>query len=196
MQLAEIIRILQRSNLRLLSLGDLKKLLGIKEDNTAYKTAEKLVKQEVLLRLKKGLYASSFSSPHEFEQANYLYSPSYVSLESALNYYGMLSQFPYTITSITPRKSKKIDSRQKEYEFVHCAEGLYWGYEKQNNFLIALPEKALVDEIYLVSKGLRTVSFDELDLSKINQKKFREFCGKIKYLPFNNLVQTIFKRKR
>jgi predicted transcriptional regulator of viral defense system len=191
MKLDKIVKRLQKSGLKILTLQDLKRLLEIEIDNTAYKTAENLVKKDLLLRIKKGIYASSFYPPEDFEIAGYLYSPSYISLESALNFYGILSQFPYTVTSISPRKTKKFSIGNKEYEYIHIQTDFFWGYDRQKGFLIAMPEKALMDAIYLVSKGWRKIDLDELDYSRVNKKIFKRMAEKVGYRPFQKLLKEI-----
>lgn len=191
MRIERVIVRLQKSGMRILTLQDIKKLLEIRFDNTAYKTAERLAKKEVLVRLKKGTYSFAFFPPEDFEIANFLYTPSYVSLESALNFYGILPQFPYTVTSVTPRKTKKFEAAQKEFEFVHIQKGLFFGYRKENGFLIAQPEKALIDEIYFAAKGWRKMDFSELDYSKMNSKRLRQMAEKIEHLPFQRLWKNL-----
>jgi predicted transcriptional regulator of viral defense system len=191
MNLAEIIKCLQGSRLKIFTFSDLKRLFRIELDNSAYKTAERLVKKGLLSRLRKGLYASFFNTLDDFEIANRLYPPSYISLETALSFYGMLSGFPYLITSVTFRKTKRIETVNKEFEYVHIQKEFFRDYEKQNNFLIALPEKALIDEVYFVSKGWRKIDFHELDYSKLNIIKLKKMANKIKYAPFRNLWKEL-----
>ena len=50
--------------------------------------------------------------------------------------------------------------------------------------LIASPEKALLDMIYIVSKGLRRIEFEDLDYSRINKRDFHKMCQKIDYRHF------------
>jgi hypothetical protein len=57
--------------------------------------------------------------------------------------------------------------------------------------LIASPEKALLDMIYIVSKGLRRVEFEDLDYSPINKRGFHKMCQKIGYPPFLNKLKEI-----
>ncbi|MBK5102075.1 MAG: hypothetical protein JJE15_13955 [Desulfobacteraceae bacterium] len=180
----DIIKIIKNSGVKIVSLSDLRKLLDIEKDNTSYKIAEKLVAEKFLLRLKKGVYLSTFNPPDSFEIANAIYTPSYISLESALNYYGILSQFPYSVTSISPKKSKKVLIDEKEFEYVQINHKLYWGFRREGQTLIAAPEKALLDMIYIVSKGLRRIEFEDLDYSPINKRDFHKMCQRIDYLPF------------
>jgi predicted transcriptional regulator of viral defense system len=105
MRIVDIIKIIKKSGVKIVSLSDLRKLLDIEKDNTSYKIAEKLVAEKFMLRLKKGVYLSTFNPPDSFEIANAIYTPSYISMESALNYYGILLQFPYWgihYTGVTP----------------------------------------------------------------------------------------------
>lgn len=191
MRLVETIKIIKESRLKIISLSDLRKLLGVNNDITAYKTAEKLVSDKFLLRIKKGLYSSTFNPPENFEIANALYVPSYISLESALNYYGILSQFPYSITSISPKKSKKITIDEKEYEYTQISNKLFWGFMREGNVIIASPEKALVDMLYISAKGMRRIAFDELDYSPVNKANFYKMCKKVNYRPFLNKLKEI-----
>lgn len=191
MRIVDIIKIIRKSGVKIVSLSDLRKLLDIEKDNTSYKIAEKLVAEKFLLRLKKGVYLSAFNPPDSFEIANAIYTPSYISLESALNYYGVLPQFPYSVTSVGPKKSKKVFIDEKEFEYVQISHKLYWGFIREGQTVIALPEKALLDMIYIASKGLRRIAFDELDYSALNKSDFHKMCQGIAYLPFLNKLKEI-----
>lgn len=191
MNTVEITKRLVNSNLKLLTLADLKKLLSIKVDNTAYKTAERLSKKGILKRLRKGIYAFTLSPPSDFEKANSLYTPSYLSLESALSFYGIIPQFVYTITSVTPRKTNHLIVQGKEFAYVHINPACYFGYSRKENLLIATAEKALIDELYFISKGLRKLSLEELDLSEIDKKTFHYLAAKITFKPFQKLRRRL-----
>lgn len=183
-----ISRTLQRSNLPLLSTTSFQRLFNIKNHNTAYKTLQKLVKQKILERITNGKYLVTDLQPTKFAIANFAHSPSYISLETALNYYGILPQFPFTITSITLKKSKTIHYHTK-YQYSHLSPDLYWGFQALDSFIIANKEKALLDLIYLNSKGLRNINLKELDLSLINKKILKTYIKKIKTPQFKNFVK-------
>ena len=191
MGIADNIKKIQKSRLKLFEVQDIKKLLEIKKDNTAYKVISSLIKNEVIIKVRKGLYYTAVKPPADFEIANKIYSPSYVSLESALNIYGILRQFPYSVTSVTFKKPRRFTSSGKVYEYARVDRSLYFGFTKKDVFLIAYPEKALIDAIYLTAKGFRKFNFDELDYSKIDKKKFQRWCAKIKHRPFMNLLKRI-----
>ena len=107
-----------------------------------------------------------------FKSPIFLYSPSCISLESALSFYGIITRFPYQITSITSKKTKPIKTLNKEFFYSHIKPQLFFDYEKREKFLIASKEKALFDYLYFCSKGLRTFEKDDFDLNLINKKKF------------------------
>jgi len=167
-----IIEKLKQKEISLFTATDFKKIFQIKKENTAYKILERLTKKGIIKRLTKRKYLFTFLESDDFQIANFLYSPSYISLESALSFYGIITQFPYQITSITPKKTKIIKTLGKEFSYSHIKPDFFFDYEKKEKFLIALPEKALFDYLYLCSKGLRSFEKDDFDFKIINKKKF------------------------
>ena len=118
-------------------------------------------------------------------------NPSYISLESALSFHGILSQFPYTVTSITPLKPRRITYQEKEYEFSHLESKYFFGFVKKDKFLIATPEKALLDELYYMAKKLRTIHVTDLNFEPVDKKKFKELYKKYKFIPLQKLVEKL-----
>jgi predicted transcriptional regulator of viral defense system len=185
---ATIIKKLYSEELSLFTISNFKKLFGIKKDNTAYKIIERLTKKAILKRLTKKRYLFTLLPSDDFQLANFLYSPSYISLESALSFYGIIAQFPYQITSITSKKTKAFRIGKKEFAYSHIKESLFLGYEQKEKFLIALPEKALFDYLYLCSKGLRLFEKDAFDLKKTDKKIFLDFVKRVKNRQLTNFL--------
>jgi predicted transcriptional regulator of viral defense system len=85
--------------------------------------------------------------------ANHLYGPSYVSLESALAYYGLIPERVFTMRSVTTKLHKQYDTPLGHFEYVKVPAPYYpIGVRQEiiNNsyaFLIASSEKALCDKI-------------------------------------------------
>jgi predicted transcriptional regulator of viral defense system len=183
--------ILYKKKVSLFGINDAKKVFAISKDNTVYKLLQRLEKKNIIKRIENGKYLFSFTEVSDFEIANFLFSPSYISLESALSFYGILSQFPYTITSVTSKKSKRVVYEDKEYEFVHIESKYFYGFLKKDRFLIASPEKALIDMLYFMAKKLRSIPMKELDLSKINKKYLLNMAKKYDYIPLKKLVDRI-----
>lgn len=176
-------------NLKFITPALLSSLLN-QNSNTLYKTLQRLEKYQILTRINQGKYLVAGADISEFTLANFLIQPSYISLESALTYYGILPQFTYTITSVTTQKSQPIVSQNWEFEYSKISSRFFWGYAKQKDGLIASPEKACLDYLYLASKGLKNSAIDEWDLSRLNKTKFSLYARKINFAPLQKLLIT------
>jgi len=175
----DIIKLLQTKRLSLITLNDFGRLFGIDNRQTLYKKMARLEKARIVQKLIKGRYRFLFQPVNDYTLANFLYQPSYISLESALSFYGIITGFPYQVTSVSVKPTKSIDINEKEFKYSQIEKGLFWGYEKKEDFLLAEKEKALLDYLYFGIKGLRNLSFDEMDLSEINKDKLAGYAGKI-----------------
>lgn len=111
-----------------------------------------------ILQLRRGVYAVKATyvkhPPHPFLVANILQRASYVSLQSALSYYGMIPEYVPTTTSVTTKRPERFDTPLGRFEFRHTAKHLFTGFNEIEitpglTALIASPEKALVDLLYL-----------------------------------------------
>lgn len=158
-----------------LTVADLEKILNLGRDSL-YVTLNRLVKSGILIRKARNIYLL-FNAPFEMEKiATELYFPAYLSFESALSYYGLLSQVPFTITMATTRPAKKITVGGIEIEYSHLKKELFFGYTLSDGKYIAEKEKALLDMFYMVRLGKRTINISELDLKDIDGKKLRDYA--------------------
>lgn len=111
-----------------------------------------------LISLKKGLYVwNSDSLPENFSIANILYTPSYVSLESALSFYGLIPERVFSISSMTFKTSKKFSNALGNFEYIKIPT-LYYSFGikrisiRDGKFsLMATAEKALMDKVITTS---------------------------------------------
>ena len=187
-----IYRKLQKQNIKFVDYSVLRHITGLKSKNSLYKLAYRMEQKSLLLSLNKtGKFLVADSNPSQFEIANFLYRPSYVSLESALSFYGVLAQFVYSITSVSTKKTQKFIVSDKEYVYSRIKKDFYWGYEKKDDFLIALPEKALLDSLYFFSKGLINLSLEELDLSSIDKKSISVFQKRLNSVSVDKLLKKL-----
>ncbi len=131
------------------------------------------VKKGYLLKLKNGLYA--FSKDAEKlrgeEIAFRLYQPSYLSLESALAWYGFIPEMVYAQVSVTARINRTFDNFFGHFIYRHMKKDLFWGYTdmrtENGHFLLAEPEKALLDYLYLNLAKIRSkADFDNIRLNR------------------------------
>jgi predicted transcriptional regulator of viral defense system len=110
-----------------------------------------------IIRLKRGLYVVSPDISKRLLSvelmANHIYGPSYVSMESALRYYGLIPEQVYVIRSMTASRSRKFKNPVGIFEYKTVDEDYYsigisqQTVENKYTFLIATPEKALCDMI-------------------------------------------------
>jgi len=183
----KFIKIFQDKSISLFTLDDILKIFEIRS-NTAKSLLKRLKKRNIISSLTKGKYQFLMARkiPEDFLVANFLYSPSYVSLESALSYYGIIDQFPYQITSVTFKKNKTIETENKKFSFNHIKENLFTDYKKtQEGYLIASLQKAVFDLIYLVYKGGRAKSILDLlnlDRGELKKENLKDY--------FNNLAKN------
>lgn len=171
--LTVLVKQIYQSNLELFTTKTLRDMLGSNVPQaTFFSMLTRLTRQNILQKLERDKYMLAGGNAHDFRIANFLYEPSYVSLAAALNFHGVLSQFPYEVASMTTRKSVTKTVDEKIYRYTRIKKSLFWGYEPIRGFLIAQPEKALLDLLYLMSKGLAIVHADELDTSKLDKARF------------------------
>lgn len=108
----------------------------------------------------------------------------YVSFISALHLYDIVEQIPRVITLASPSHTKTIRTRLGTYSVHRIAPSFFAGfrwYKDEGRFLIAEPEKALVDSLYLSSRKKRQYGhFPELHFPRtFSFRRAREWAGRI-----------------
>ena len=131
-----------------------------------------------IYQLRRGLYCLAPPyrkiTPHPFLVANRMLPASYVSLQSALAYYGMIPEYVPVTTSVTTKRPTHWETQLGIFDFRHIQVNFFDGYrledigEGQQAF-IASPEKALLDLIYLEPGGETLDYLVELRLGNLNQ---------------------------
>lgn len=150
----------------------------------------RMVKNEELIRLKNGFYLISEKITHgsatviPFEQvANLLYGPSYVSMEWALSFYGLIPERVHTITSMTLGRNKEYHTSIGDFSyFILSSERYSIGITQKKSpdfvggFLIASPEKALADTVFKTCKNLNKEQLKDelLESKRIDRQCFHE----------------------
>ena len=115
------------------------------------------VKSGLLIRLKQGYFSfPEYISKPDFAYyfANRIYRPSYVSLHTALAFYGIIPEAVVQICSVTSLKTASFVNPVGEYSYKSIKPDLMFGYEQkpisgEKMLNIARPEKALLDLLYL-----------------------------------------------
>lgn len=140
-----------------------------------------------IYQLRRGLYALAppFQKvkPHPFAVANRMVQPSYVSLQSALAYYGLIPEYVPVTTSVTTARPGRWDTPLGSYVFRHVKTELLRDYrllavsDDQEAF-VASPEKALLDLVHLEPgadsldylRELRLQNLDELNIARLKHQ--------------------------
>jgi predicted transcriptional regulator of viral defense system len=161
------------------------------------------VKDGKIIRLHKGLYTLAEPyrkvSSEPFCIANSLKQASYVSLHSALSWYGMIPEFVPAVTSIATGRPQTIETPLGRFEFRHVSQKFFWGYQQVElkfglTAFIARPEKALLDLIYLTFGGDEIECIEELriqNFDQINRVVLREFVERFKSPKLNRALNNI-----
>jgi hypothetical protein len=160
-----------------------------------------------LTRLKKGFYVLSRDivgrEPSLEIIANLLYGPSYISLESALSIYGLIPERVEEFTSITTQKNKNFVTPLGRFSYRHLQVGLYaLGVTIQKtpearSFLIATPEKALMDIFSLRFKNSSAPSAKEI-LPALRDDLRIDFAALLKVVDRDRLLslKPFYKNRR
>lgn len=171
----------------------------LKEDRQVMRNQfNRWVAKGLLIKLKRGAYILNDSdrkiAPSRDFVANQLYSPSYISLEDALNFYGLIPERVTDVTSVTTRKTLRINNRLGSFIYQHIKPSVFRGFkalkdEAGVSFFIAEPEKAVIDFLYLNLhkfqkdyNGTLTESYRFQNLEGVRTKRIMEFAQL-----FNNL---------
>lgn len=130
--------------------------------DSRYGKVKRLLAQGSLLHIRRGLYCLTdlighAAKPHPFELAQYIYGPSYISLESALSFHQLIPETVYTVTSVTTKRSNEFQTPLGLFSYLHLPlENFYTEVEliKENNnaFFIAKPWKAICDYVFCYKK--------------------------------------------
>ncbi len=143
------------------------------------------LKKGKLLRLKNGMYAFAKESANikNEEIAAFMYEPSYLSLETALAWYGFIPEMVYAYVSVTARINRQFVNDFGTFLYRHIKPELFWGYTEiktqHGHFLIAEPEKALLDYLYLNLAKIKNDS--DFENMRFNLDAIKEKCDAAKF---------------
>lgn len=143
----------------------------------------------VLQSLKKGLYVAGpkirGAKPENRLLANHIYGPSYVSMDTALAYYGLIPERVYEVASMTTKQSRSFHTPVGVFTYMHLplpyyAFGLNMVKLSENQrTIIASPEKALCDKIVgtsgiLLRSTVQTAAYllEDLRMDEASLKSF------------------------
>ena len=128
----------------------------------------------LLVKLRNGHYAfPEYRQVPGFARyvAGQIYSPSYISLHSALSFYGIIPEEVVQLTSVSTLKTATFKNEFGTFQYQNVKESLFFGYEIKpladgRGVLMATPEKAILDLLYLNSYYKTEQDMEELRLDE------------------------------
>lgn len=131
-----------------------------------------------------------------FFTSNKIYSPSYISLESALAYYGLIPEGVFLTSGISSGNTAKYQTPIGEFTYNHLKPSLFFGYRliQVNDITIKIadPEKAILDFTYL--KKIDTI--EEFDGLRLNITQIKELFDLQKFSDYQKLFKSKVLDKR
>lgn len=192
---------LLKRKMRIFTFSQFALLFGLSKPQTKY-FLDKFVEEELLTRLKRGLYSLRTDPPSEWEIANALYRPSYISFDYALAYYNLIPEMVYEVTSATTKPTRLFTTETLAFGYYTIKTEAYAGYtlkqDGERRFYIAEPEKAMVDYLYALTLGQRgllgkrTIN-DRLHIARLNKEKIRMYAKLFAWPQLNALVERVLK---
>ena len=178
--------------------ADIMVALDVKKSH-ASKLLERLAQHGHVIRLMRGLWAMPESlEPLALVPHLTAPFPSYVSLQSALYYHNMISQIPEVIYCVSLARTRTYETSVATISVHHIEGSFFFGYEErgEHHVRMALPEKALLDILYLSqSKSRLFAALPEIEfLPQFSIKKAYSMIRKIADLRRRSLVLGRFER--
>ncbi len=125
-----------------------------------------------LIGVKRGVYAFADAPLDKIEIARALYAPAYVSLEYALNHYGLLPDVVFGVTLVTPKATRTFTTPRGLFIYRRIAQKLFFRFDPAT--LMGEREKCLLDYLYLNSAQFEPTArcWEELRLQNLSDIDF------------------------
>jgi predicted transcriptional regulator of viral defense system len=148
------------------------------------------VKCGLLFKLRNGHYSfPEYLTKPDFRYfvSNRMYRPSYVSLHTALAFYGIIPEAVIQVTAVGALKKATFENAFGTFTYQQIASELMFGYDIKpfsggQALLFAQPEKALLDLLYLYPFYNTSQEMEELRLDEdfmqqdFNVERFHEYA--------------------
>ena len=184
---------LQSLRMSAVTTADAAAVLGLSIEAASH-SLRRLALSDLITSVRKGLWALS-RKPDPFVLAEHVTAPypSYLSLQTALYQRGMIMQIPTMIYVVSLGRGGRIETKIGTYSVHHVQPEIFGGFESiaGSGIKLALPEKALVDFLYLSpTRGRLFTTVPELEMPPVFQRKIaREWVRRIPSRRLRNLVE-------
>lgn len=177
------------------SLKDIRKQFPAFDNRRLVEWQEK----DYIVKLRRGYYTFKEGDRGEafvYFTANKLYTPSYISLESALSYYNLIPEGVFTTISLTTRNTMEYATPVGSYKYRNVKKQLFFGYKLLNlkslTIRMADPEKCVLDYLYLH----KIDTPDMLEEMRLNVNEINDLFDFDKFHHYASLFNSKVLRKR
>lgn len=160
-----------------------------------------------IVPLRQGWYAfSDYIQQPDYARfiAGKICAPSYISLHTALSFYGIIPEAVVEITSVTTQKTCRYENAFGQFSYQTIRPRLFWGFEPKTMrdgklYMMATPEKAIIDLLYLYPQystldEMRELRFDEDWMrEELNKERLLDYAERIKSPVINKRLKLLFK---
>lgn len=167
----------------------------------------RMLNSKELLHIRRGLYLAESETPFSLKTlANIIAGPSYVSFESALDYYGFIPERVVNVTSAIygKNKNKRFETPVGSFIYYHIPEAVYFMEYRRletegHPYLIATAEKAICDTLYqhrqvTTLSGLSKLIYEDLRVESDSLKSLDLEIIKALAPGYSKKVTTLFAR--
>jgi predicted transcriptional regulator of viral defense system len=147
MKSEDLLEMLQNARMAVFTSKDIERLTR-KDITYTSLYISRLVARHKLIKIEKGKYCQFDTNAYEI--ASNIVFPSYISLFAAFSLYGLTTQGPIMIIDVmTTKRHRKINFGSYTLKFITIDRSRLFGFQRtQNEIMVALPEKAIVDAVY------------------------------------------------
>ena len=165
-----------------------------------------------ILKLRNRWYAFNDKGSSEnmgWLAANLIYSPSYISLHTALSWYNLIPEMIPTTTSVTTRKTNKFSTPLGSFDYHSIKPELFgFGYVLEDmgsserdtgrKIMVATPQKAILDFFYInnyyeTEKDIEDLRLNETELVNIINPEFNKNLGKYQSHALERRIRKLTK---
>ena len=169
------------------------------------------IKQGYVIRLRRGwLSFPEYSNDTDFLRltANKIYKPSYLSLQYVMAFYGMIPETVVQFTSVSSLKTATFENDFGQFSYQNIKPSLMFGYNprviehplaNKQAFLMATPEKALLDYLYLnpfynSTEELESLRLDEdFIVENLNRELIKEYLQKFQCSALEKRINNLLR---
>jgi len=164
-------------------------------------------KQNLLVKLRNSWYSfPEYLKIPNFQNfvSNKMYTPSYISLHTALAFYGIIPEAIVQTTAVSSLKKAHFENIFGSFSYQHILPDLMFGYEpktflNKQTILFATPEKAILDLLYLYpfynnEQEIKELRFDETFMQEdLNIERLNGFTERFHSKTVRNRVNILLK---